>query len=232
MCRNINFNIASRHSVLVYRAVTRSRGTFIFIRTLKPSGYSSRTRYGERFFMARTWAWGRRTNNTRRGPRGQTHPCSLRRGSPVHENVTRYEIIVRHTKDNAGSMIGPRCVERVSRAYWSGFLLGEYGCTVFAMSEWTEDPIVPTSLFLCRWDIRVPVDRRTDRVPLSLCFNSLITIFPLVPSLSVFSLFTSLHTICFFHGVWYVHPLYPSIVSASMCFLCQSSSSLITLPLI
>lgn len=33
------------------------------------------------------------------------------------ENVTRYEIIVRHTKDNDGSMIGPGRVERVSRAY-------------------------------------------------------------------------------------------------------------------
>lgn len=30
-------------------------------------------------------------------------------------------------------------------------------------------------------------DVRMDRVPLSLCFNSLVTIFPLVPSLSVFS---------------------------------------------
>lgn len=40
-------------------------------------------------------------------------------------------------------------------------------------------------------------DVRTDRVPLSLCFNSLITIFPLVPSLSVFSLHRPPHRLFF-----------------------------------
>lgn len=81
------------------------------------------------------------------------------------ENVTRYEIIVGQTKDNAGSMIDPPSVERVSGAYWSGFPLVQ-GNTVAAClqcSEWTRESIVLASLFLCRWDIRTrgPTDRPT-----------------------------------------------------------------------
>lgn len=94
------------------------------------------------------------------------------------ENVTRYEIIVGQTKDNAGSMIDPPSVERVSGAYWSGFPLVQ-GNTVAAClqcSEWTRESIVLASLFLCRWDIRTrgptdrPPDHLTNRVSLSFSF--------------------------------------------------------------
>lgn len=104
-------------------------------------------------------------------------------------NVTRYEIIVWYTKDNRGlSMIaGPR-VERVSRAYWSAFPLvrGNTVAPCLQCSEWTKDPIVPESLFLCRWDIRAPTDERTDGRRFSFLRSSTL-LFILYPAIRGFS---------------------------------------------
>lgn len=130
----------------------------------------------------------RRTNNVDVGPRVNAYPCILDGSTPSSHRgslgswkiVTRYEIIVRHTKDNVGFDDRPGRVERVSGPYWSGFLLdmegrrrrrrkGPWGGThpcVCSVQNGRRDPIVPSSLFLCRWDIRArartPADRRTD----------------------------------------------------------------------
>jgi len=169
--------------------------------------------YGERFFHD-AHVSGETSNKQRGGARvirrvpvfaDGRHGPSTRRFVD-YENVTRYEIIV-HTKDNVGSMIGPRCVERVSRAYWSGFLLvrGNTVAPCLQCSEWTEDPIVPASLFLCRWDMRAPADQRTDgRTDRESLFPFASTPSPLssrpVPSLSIFSLRVELstHLLCLF----------------------------------
>lgn len=133
--------------------------------------------------------------------------------------------------------MGPRRVERVSGAYWSGFLLvrGNTVAPCLQCSEWTEDPIVPASLFLCRWDMRAPADRRrtdgrTDRVSLPFCFDSLSSLSsrPVPSRSSLFSLRVELST----------HPSLPfstafdtsflpyfPFVSAPFRFLCQFSSS-------